>query len=525
MRGRILALACAAGLIVATAAGAETYSILEGAISDAATGETSSLTGTFEATATFGAEENFATRLVSVDDFELRAGGHSLLPRQPIEYDGLQPIFWPARTDQLWLVGDIVSGMYLRSGGELIAESEDEVTFRFLELRSDASSGSRVVGQLPDSALPRRFQLRGTLHEVDQTFRLPSDNCMPVAQPLPPPGGGGVIIEARGIDLVSGSAVVLFESFDLSPDQTAEFQPADGGSLRIRRVTGVERTILGGELQGDSVYFVDPGRVLLDGGGGASADPPDVPTLEELGITAPDGADVTFDARGVLTIASEGSLIIVGPFPEIPGLTSVVIIAGGSIRITGSISLPPDVSLEIDTAEIVGPPVIIDPFCNGLRPIRPPEEREIGTFSLVASAAQPVEIDVRPGRRHKRVNPASRRPILVALLGSEALDVRDVDESSLRLGLGEAEPLGRRGRLWVFRKDVNRDRRADLLALFDVRDAGIAPGDAAVCLMAETADGTEIEGCEAIETPPRWTRQNSPPRSVLIDRDWPSRSR
>jgi hypothetical protein len=43
--------------------------------------------------------------------------------------------------------------------------------------------------------------------------------------------------------------------------------------------------------------------------------------------------------------------------------------------------------------------------------------------------------------------------------------------------------------------------------------------------MAETADGTEIEGCDAIETPPRWTRLNSPPRSVLIDRDWPSRSR
>jgi filamentous hemagglutinin family protein len=523
MRSRILALACTAGLVVATAAGAETYSILEGAISDAATGGTSSLTGTFEATATFGAEPDLATRLVRVDDFELRAGDHSFPPRQPIEYDGWKPIPWLARTDQIWLVGDIVSGMYLRSGGELIAESEDEVTFRFLELRSDASSGSRVVGQLPDSALPRRFQLAGTLHEADQTFRLPNDDCMPVAQPLP--GGGGVIIEAGGIDLVSGGAVVLFESFDLSQDQGAEFQPADGGSLRIRRVTGLERTILGGELQGDSVYFVDPGGVLLDGGGGASADPPDVPTLEELGITAPDGAEVTFDARGVLAIASEGSLIIVGPFPEIPGLTSLVITSGSSIEILGSISLPPDVSLEIDTAEIVGSPVIIDPFCNGLRPIRPPEEREIGTFSLVASAAQPVEIDVRPGRRHKRVDPASRRPILVALLGSEELDVRDVDESSLRLGPGEAQPLGHRGRLWVFRKDVNRDRRADLLALFDVRDAGIAPGDTAVCLMAETADGTEIEGCDAIETPPRWTRLNSPPRSVLIDRDWPSRSR
>jgi len=525
MRSTILALACAGGLAAATAAGAETYSILEGAISDAVTGKTSSLTGTFEARLALDTPADLATSTVHIDDFEFQADGRSFSPRQPIEYDGRKPVLWLEVAYQIRLMGDIVSWMHLRSGGELVAESEDEVTFRFLEFRSDASSGSRAVGQLPHSALPRRFQLRGTLHEVDQTFRIPSDDCMRIALPvrLPPPGVGEIAIGAGGIDLVSGGAVV---SFNFSRFQTIDFHQPQGGSLQVSRVTGGELAIVGGELQGsDGVYIVNPRGVVLGGGGGASADPLDVPTLEELGITAPDGAEVTLDANGVLTIASDGDLLIEGPFPEIPGLTSVVIIAGGSIEITGSVALPPGVSLEIDTGEIVDLPVIVDPFCNGLRAIFPAEQREVGTFSLVASAAQPVEIDVQPGRRHNRVNLASRGPVFVALLGSDELDIHDVDQSSLRFGRGEAKPLGRRGRLWVFRKDLNRDRRADLLALFDMRDTGIAPGDTEACLVAETVDGTEIEGCDAIETPPRWTRRNSPRRSFWIDRDLRPRSR
>ena len=518
MRSTILALACAGGLAVATGAGAETYSILKGEISDAASGETSSLTGTFEANLMLGPglPVDPGMRSVSVDDFEFQSGNRSFLPQQPIEYDGLKPIFWISMADQIWFNGDVVKWLRLRSGGELVAESEDEVTFRFLEFRSDARSGGRAVGQLPDSALPRRFQLTGTLHEVDQTFRILDDECtldLP-AQPLPlfPTPGCGTV--------ETGGAVVRFESFDLSQDQTVEFQPPEGGAIRVSRVTGGDLSIVGGELRGNgSVYVVNPERVVLDGGGGASADLPDVPTLEELGISAPDGAEVTLDANGVLTIASDGYLSIEGPFPEIPGLTRLVIIAGGGISISTSIVLPPGVPLEIDTGEIGDPPVIVQPLCfNGLRPLLPTEEREIGSFSLVASAAQPVEIDVRPWSRRNRVNLFSGRPIVVALLGSEELDVRDVYESSLRFGPGEAEPLASRGRLRVFRMDLNRDRRADLLALFDVRDTGIALGDTQACLVAATADGAAIEGCDAIQTLPRWTRRSSPERSFRTDR-------
>ena len=93
-------------------------------------------------------------------------------------------------------------------------------------------------------------------------------------------------------------------------------------------------------------------------------------------------------------------------------------------------------------------------------------------------------------------------PIPVAILGSDALDVRDVDERSLRLGPGEAEPWHRFAR----RRDWNRDGHPDLLVWFPGRDAGVAPGDTELCLFGETRDGGVLEGCDAIDTDRRRRR-------------------
>ena len=69
----------------------------------------------------------------------------------------------------------------MRSGGELVASSAAEATFRFLDFRSGTSGGGRAIGQLGDGVLPRRLQLEGTLYEVDQTFRIGQGPCI-----LPP---------------------------------------------------------------------------------------------------------------------------------------------------------------------------------------------------------------------------------------------------------------------------------------------------------------------------------------------------
>jgi hypothetical protein len=230
---------------------------------------------------------------------------------------------------------------------------------------------------------------------------------------------------------------------------------------------------------------------------------------------------VTFSESGVLTVTSDGDLFVEGGLIDIPGLTSFILVASGDVVVTGTLVLPPDVtlrieaggSIEIEDGGIVpdpgggvvigpGPPNV--PICRGLRAIFPAAEREVGRFSLVATAARPVDIDVNPWSRRDRVRPGRRRPLPVALLGSEDLDVRDVDARSLRFGPGEAAPLAYFGRGRRLRVDVNRDRHADLVARFSVREAEIAFGDHFVCLVAEIADGSVIEGCDEIDTIPRW---------------------
>jgi hypothetical protein len=108
-----------------------------------------------------------------------------------------------------------------------------------------------------------------------------------------------------------------------------------------------------------------------------------------------------------------------------------------------------------------------------------------------------AEIDIEPGRRTALVNPQSRRPIRVAVLGSDRLHVDEIDVSSLAFGPQGAAPSSRDSVL-----DLNADDVADRVFRFQARDTGIAPGDVEACLLGETLDATGFEGCDAIRTVP-----------------------
>ena len=504
--------------LAATGAGAETYHILSGTLTDPETGRTQTLVGSFEARFAELDPTSTLPAPLLVDDFEFRSGDRSFAQRQPIGYQGLTPSLFLEPANYIQVDGDRVGPVHLRSGGEWIAADAEEVTYRFLDFRSDGVYERRAVGHLGDGPLPRRLHLEGTLHEVDQSFRMFDAECgsplpQPVPLPEPPPPGGGVTIRIGGGD----RTLITWNEFDISPDEQVAFVPPDGTARQLSRVTSGGAAGIEGQLRaGGSLYLVAPTPIAMGPVASSVA-----PTLEELGITAPAGADVTFSESGVLTVTSDGDLFVEGGLIDIPGLTSFILVASGDVVVTGTLVLPPDVtlrieaggSIEIEDGGIVpdpgggvvigpGPPNV--PICRGLRAIFPAAEREVGRFSLVATAARPVDIDVNPWSRRDRVRPGRRRPLPVALLGSEDLDVRDVDARSLRFGPGEAAPLAYFGRGRRLRVDVNRDRHADLVARFSVREAEIAFGDHFVCLVAEIADGSVIEGCDEIDTIPRW---------------------
>jgi filamentous hemagglutinin family protein len=322
--------------------------------------------------------------------------------------------------------------------------------------------------------------------------------------PLPPGDGGGVIIGGGGV--IIGGSTVAFESFEIGTGALATLQPTGPAALR-RRVTRGLASTLEGRLQ------VDPSAVLLDpaGVGFASASAP-APTLAELGITAPSGAEVSFDPAGALSVFSTGDLIVAGGMIDLPGLTSVTLQTPGRITIEGSLELPPGVNLSIDAGEVVIagdlsgpgdggvdplPPIAPSPFCSSLLATFPPDERELAHITLVATAAQPIEIEVEP-RHDGRPGHARHGVVEVAILGSEDFDIRDVEERSLRLGPAEAEPTRHRGLGRTRRVDVDRDGETDLLVRFDAQESGIPGGGDELCLWGETRDGRLVEGCDTV---------------------------
>lgn len=467
----------------------ETYHVLHGRLTDAQ-GREHPLAGEIQASrlSPILLITPPPTGLLFIDDFALVAGELALAPAQPIEYQGLTPAGWLVIGDQLHFDEEgAVEWLRARSGGELVAENADEVTFRFLELRAQHEDGGFVVGEIGGAGAPRRLHLAGRLVEVDQSFD-------PLTLPCPsPPSGGGIVLPGGGL--------IAFGEFDLGAGGSATFVRLADATISIARVTGAGSVIGGDLIETGGVELVAPGPLVLAPVTSALA-----PTLEELGIEAPSGATLVYQ-DGALTVETAGDLFVSGDgLAGLADLTSLTLIAGGRIEFAPDARLPPLDRVSIDTGVgveippgVVVPPVI--PFCPGLRPIFPAEEREIGTFSLVATAAEPIAIDVQPGEGRNRVRPGSRERLPVAILGSPELDPRDLDPRSPRLGPDEAAPHV------VIRPKYHgrheRETQPIWLGLFSTRETGVAFGDEWLCLAAERRDGGPLEGCDAIDTRPR----------------------
>lgn len=101
------------------------------------------------------------------------------------------------------------------------------------------------------------------------------------------------------------------------------------------------------------------------------------------------------------------------------------------------------------------------------------------------------------------INPRSNGVTPVAIMGSEAFDVSDIDASTLWLGPGQAAPRHDLTDPWIYNEhlqDVNLDGFTDLVVHFRTREAAIGCDDESVTLGAVLLDGQSVEGQDSIRT-------------------------
>lgn len=113
-----------------------------------------------------------------------------------------------------------------------------------------------------------------------------------------------------------------------------------------------------------------------------------------------------------------------------------------------------------------------------------------------------VRVNIKPGTTRNPICLSSDRLIPVAIVTTDTFDATTIDPSTVCFGDAE-DPAQRdcteaygNGRI----EDVNGYGRPDLLLNYETSRTGIDLGDTRTCLTAETFDGVEVEGCDAITT-------------------------
>jgi hypothetical protein len=108
-----------------------------------------------------------------------------------------------------------------------------------------------------------------------------------------------------------------------------------------------------------------------------------------------------------------------------------------------------------------------------------------------------VTVDIKPGTSVNPINLRSQGVVSVAILGSNLLNVADIDVTTLAFGPSGATPAPKNR---VQLEDVNDDGLADLITHYRTQDLGITPRQGEACVRGMTFGGIPFAGCDAILT-------------------------
>ena len=132
---------------------------------------------------------------------------------------------------------------------------------------------------------------------------------------------------------------------------------------------------------------------------------------------------------------------------------------------------------------------------------------DVGAYE---SVAMETAIDIKPGSDRNPINLKKRGVIPVALLGSAAFDVTNVDVTTLTFGPADATPDHDLTDPDVYDshiQDVNDDGFFDLVSHYRVSETGLLPEHTSACLSGVTDGGVTIGGCDNVDV--FWRTKNS----------------
>ena len=153
-----------------------------------------------------------------------------------------------------------------------------------------------------------------------------------------------LVLSQEVIEADEDSQTIRFEA--LLGEGTAQ---AGGGGGDSRFVLPMEMTVEGArvafeqtfEFSPDACELVPEYNFILQ---------PELPSLEEMGLYAPDWSTVRWDPSGVLSVYTEGDLEVRDADFEIPGLTGLSFLARGSITVEGEVRALSEPGVEADLA-------------------------------------------------------------------------------------------------------------------------------------------------------------------------------